>query len=300
MTIAPRRVVVAINPNASFGHRRDVGPKVVAALTTAGHTPLSVTAPNYEILRREATRAVADGADALVVVGGDGMVSLGINIVAATDTPLGIVPTGTGNDMARTLEIPLDNTDAAIGILLEAITREPRRIDAGRVRHGELSTWFGCALSAGFDAVVNERANNMSRPRGNSRYTLAILREIITLKPLEYELVVDGVAQSTRALLISVSNGRSIGGGMRITPDSELDDGMLDLFVVTPMSRLAFLRVFPKVFSGTHTNLPQVHISRVKSVSISAPNVIAYADGERIGALPVQVDVAPGALLVLA
>ncbi|WP_223690212.1 diacylglycerol kinase family protein [Leifsonia poae] len=292
-------IVVAINPMASFGHRREVGPRAVARLTEAGHTVVQIDQPNIELLRRETARAVEAGADALVVVGGDGMVNLGANIVAQTPVPLGIVPSGTGNDVADGLGIPVKDTEAAIDALLGALGRPPRIIDAGRIRHGELSTWFVGVVSAGFDAIVNERANLMTRPRGRSRYIVALLRELATLRPIPYEIVADGAPWTTEALLISVANNRSLGGGMRIVPHALLDDGMLDLFVVTPMSRFAFLRVFPKVFSGRHTTLPQVSFRTVRTLTLDAPNVIAYADGERIGPLPVEISAVPGALGVL-
>lgn len=296
----PSRVVVAINPTAAFGKHLAVGTSVVDAIAGAGYETVAVSAANFELLRRDTKAALRDDDRALVVVGGDGMVSMGVNLVATTSVPLGIVATGTGNDTARSLGLPYDDTDAAVRALVTMLSRPPRIIDAGRVRHGELTTWFAGAVSAGFDAIVNDRANRMSWPRGASRYTLALLRELLTLKPIEYRLVVDGVPSTERALLISVANGNSIGGGMRIVPRAHLDDGLLDLFLVSPMRRLAFLRVFPKVFSGTHTELDEVHISRARSVRIDAHGIIAMADGERIGALPIDVDIVPGALRVLA
>lgn len=293
-------VVVAVNPMASFGHRAEVGPRVIERVRAAGHTVVDMREANIELLRRETRRALEAGADALVVVGGDGMVNLGVNLVAQTGTPLGIVPSGTGNDVADGLGIPIGDTEAAIDLLLDALQRPPRVIDAGVVRHGGLSTWFCGVVSAGFDATVNERANRMTWPRGRSRYIVALLRELATLRPIPYEVVADGVPLETKALLISVANNRSLGGGMRIVPHAVLDDGMLDLFVVSAMSRLHFLRVFPRVFSGTHTDLPQVSFRAVKAVSLNAPGVIAYADGERIGPLPVEISVVPGALRMLA
>jgi diacylglycerol kinase (ATP) len=300
MAAHPRTVVVAVNPMASFGHRREVGPLVVERLRAAGHTVVAVDEANIELLRREAARAVEAGADALVVVGGDGMANLGINIVAQTALPLGIVPSGTGNDLADGLGIPVGDTDAAIAHLLRALEREPRAIDAGLVRHGGLTTWFGGVLSAGFDATVNERANHMTRPRGRSRYIVALLRELATLSPRPYRIVVDGEAIETEAMLVSVANNRSLGGGMRIVPHAALDDGRLDLFIVRRMSRLRFLRLFPTVFRGEHADLPEVSFHALTAVRIDADDVIAYADGERIGPLPVEVSVVPGALRVLA
>lgn len=299
MSTASLRITVAINPNASFGRRRDVGPRVAELLAAAGHQVAMLREPNLELLRRETEDAVARGTDALIVVGGDGMVSLGTNLVAGTSTPLGVVASGTGNDMARALGLPLDDADAAVELLLAALQRAPRDIDAARVRHGELTTWFCGALSAGFDARVNERANRMTRPRGPSRYTIAMLRELMSFKPIQYSLVVDGVAREVSAMLIAVSNGISIGGGMKITPDAELDDGELDLFIVSALSKPRLLKLFPRVFSGQHVNEPEVEITRVRSVKLSAADVVAYADGERVGPLPVEVEIVPGALKFL-
>ena len=299
--LAVPRIAVAINPQASFGRRREAGPAVVAALQASGHEVVVLAQPNYELLRRETSRVIEEGgADVLVVVGGDGMVSLGVNIVAETDVGLGIVASGTGNDMARTLGLPVEDTDASIAALQKALADGPRRIDLGRVRHGALTTWFACVLSAGFDAVVNERANRMARPRGAHRYTIAMVRELLSFRPARYRIVVDGLATTTEAMLVSVANGRSIGGGMKIVPDAEVDDGLLDLFVVDRMPRHRFLRVFPRVFRGEHTALPEVHITRGRTVSVDAEGIIAYADGERVGPLPVEVSVAPGALRLYA
>ncbi|MEV8215090.1 YegS/Rv2252/BmrU family lipid kinase [Leifsonia sp. NPDC077715] len=298
--MTPRAVVVAVNPMASFGHRRDVGPRVVERLHAAGHRVVAMDEANIELLRRETAKAIQDGTDALVVVGGDGMANLGIDLVAETGLPLGIVPSGTGNDLADGLGIPVDDTEAAIDLLLAALQREPRPIDAGTIRHGELTTWFGCVVSAGFDATVNERANLMTRPRGRSRYVVALIRELATLRARPYRIHADGRLIEVDAMLVSVANNRSLGGGMRIAPDADLADGMLDLFIVERMSRLRFLRMFPKVFRGEHTDLPEVTLLRAAAVRIEAEGIVAYADGERIGPLPIDVTVAPGALRVLA
>jgi len=288
---------------ASFGHRREVGPRVAERLRAAGHRVIELAEANRELLRREAARALRDAAeppDALVVVGGDGMANLGIDLVAGTGLPLGIVPSGTGNDLADGLGIPTRDTEAAIDLLLEALERGPRTIDAGTIRQGEVTTWFGCVVSAGFDAVVNERANLMTRPRGRSRYVVALLRELATLTPRRYRIHADGRTIEVDAMLVSVANNRSLGGGMRIAPDADLSDGLLDLFIVGRMSRLRFLRMFPKVFRGEHTDLPEVTILTVAAVRIEAEGIVAYADGERIGPPPVEVSVAPGALRILA
>ena len=306
MTTKPKRVVVAINPTASFGTSRDVGPAVVQTLRAMGHEVTSLTEPDFESLLEVARGAVRSKPDALIVVGGDGMVNLGVNLLAGTRVPLAIVPSGTGNDMARGLGIPHDDTEAAIRMLGDALQRPPRVIDVVRM------TWtdadgtpaerrFVGALSAGFDAIVNERANHMRHPKGPSRYVLALLAELVRLTPLSYRLVLDGEPLEQRALLVSVANNVSLGGGMKITPDALLDDGLLDVMIVKPLSRVAFLRIFPRVFRGEHTSDPRVVMRRAKRVRVEVDvPLVAYADGERMGPLPVDLEVEPGALRVLA
>ena len=300
MTTQPRRIGVAINPTASFGSTRTVGPMVLDALEQAGHRAVRLQEQTVGQLRSAVQTAIEAGLDALVVVGGDGMVSLAVEAVRDSGLPFGVVPSGTGNDIARGLGIPLGDPAAAIASLLRALEGGPRVIDAGTVTDGERTTWFVGAVSAGFDALVNERANRMRRPRGRSRYTIAILRELLALRPRRYELTVDGSPDTVDAVLLAVANNTSIGGGMLIAPQADLADGRFDLFVVAPVSRFRFLRLFPKVFSGAHTDLDIVRLSRVRSVSIAADGITAYADGERIGPLPVTIDVVPGALRVLA
>ena len=295
-----RHIAVAINPTASFGRTRDVGPAVVDALLAAGHHVRALKEPNAELLRIAVARAVDDRVDALVVVGGDGMVSLAVNELGDSGIPLGIVPSGTGNDTARGLGIPVDDTVAAISGLLSALGTAPRVIDVGVVRHGISETRFVGVVSAGFDALVNDRANSWRRPRGKSRYTLALLRELLFLSSRRYDLVVDGVPTAVDAVLISVANNVSIGGGMKVVPHARVDDGRFDLFTVAPVGRFRLLRFFPKVFSGTHTQLDVVSFRTLERVRIDADGVVAYADGERIGPLPIDIHVLPGALRVLA
>lgn len=305
-TTTPLNLVVAINPTASFGKGRTVGPAVVQTLRALGHDVTSLQEPDFEQLLAAGHRAVGSKPDALVVVGGDGMVNLGANLVARSKVPLGIVPSGTGNDMARGLGIPHDNAEAAIEALVEALARPPRVIDAGLVRYIDDETgqpderWFACVLSAGFDAIVNERANRMRHPKGASRYQIALGLELMKLKPIPYRLTLDGHVIETTGALISVGNNVSLGGGMLVTPDAKLDDGLLDVLVVQALSRVSFLRIFPSVFKGEHVKDPRVTIHRAKRIRIESDGVVAYADGERFSTLPIDIEVVPGALKILA
>ncbi|MBX3098892.1 MAG: YegS/Rv2252/BmrU family lipid kinase [Salinibacterium sp.] len=300
-----KRLVVAINPTASFGKGKDVGPAVVQTLRALGHDVVSLQEPDFDQLMVAGAKAVAAKPDALIVVGGDGMVNLGTNLVVGTKVPLGLVPSGTGNDMARGLGIPYENTEQAIATLVASLDRPAREIDAGRVDYTDDETglpaqrWFACVLSAGFDAIVNERANNMEHPKGPSRYIIALLLELARLKPIPYRLVIDDMELVTSGALISVGNNVSLGGGMKVTPDALVDDGEFDVLVVQALSRLSFLRVFPRVFKGEHVTDPRVVIHRAKRIRIESEGIVAYADGERFGTLPIEIEAVPNALRIL-
>ncbi len=296
------QIVVAVNPRAAFGANSDAGARVVGLLEAAGHQVRLLQAGSYPELAAQVSSAVqGDGAglDALLMIGGDGMVHLGINALAGSTVPLGLIPAGTGNDAARSWGLPVGDLPAAVAAFLAGAQR-PRTVDLGRVRNADSAEYFAAALSAGFDAVVNERANAWSWPKGRSRYNLAILRELAVFRPLRYRLEVDGAAEELEAMLVAVANGQSFGGGMKITPKARIDDGELDLFVVAPVSRWKLLTLFPKVFQGKHVDHPAVSIRRVRSVRIELldrkAGVAGYSDGERLGALPVQVEIVPGAL----
>ncbi len=225
--------------------------------------------------------------EAVIVVGGDGMVHLAIQELAGTNVPLILIPAGTGNDFARTMNLDLDSPVASLNY---ALTHQPISVDLGRVN----GRYFAEILSTGFDSMVNERANRM-RIRSKIKYDLAMLFELPIFKPLEYEISVDGRKMTTRAMLIAVANGISYGGGMKICPNSDIRDGLFDLMILEPVSKFEFLKVFPKVFKGTHITHPKVRILQGKKITINS-KAIAYADGERIGPLPITAEIVPGAL----
>ncbi|WP_043423037.1 diacylglycerol/lipid kinase family protein [Arthrobacter sp. 9MFCol3.1] len=295
-------IAVAVNPRASFGRARHAGKDAAAHFRAAGAEVLLLCEDSYAGLAQAVEDALESGADALVVVGGDGMVHLGLNAIAGAGrrVPLGIIPTGTGNDTARALGLPLHNLTAACERALESLADGGRMIDAGRITAGGSSRLFAGVVSAGFDAAVNERANDWRWPRGKFRYQLAMLRELASFRAIDYTVTADGERWQQGAMLISVANGQSIGGGMRIVPEAVLDDGYLDLFIVSRLSRTGLLAVFPKVFAGKHVDHPAVQLRRVRTVELSASNIVAYADGERIGALPMTMEVVPRAVCVLA
>ena len=300
MSTVARRVVVAINPHSAFGKNPAAGGNVVAALRAAGHEVVELRRDSYATLR-DAVRhelAVRAAEPVLVVVGGDGMVSLGVNLVAETPVALGVVPAGTGNDLARAIGLPVDDIGASIRHLVTQLSGEPTAIDLARMTHAGGVGYYAAVLSGGFDAIVNERANRMRRPRGKSRYTIALLLELTRLRPRHYSLELDGEKFEVDANLVAVANGESLGGGMRICPDASLTDGQLDIAWLEPVTRRRFLQLFPKVFSGTHVGEPEVTIRRARRVRLDSPDIVAYADGERVGPLPVDIEVVPSAVRI--
>jgi diacylglycerol kinase (ATP) len=222
-------------------------------------------------------------------VGGDGLLHLVLQRITPAQVPLAVIPAGTGNDFVRTLGWSIDDVDA---ILEAVLSKKPSSVDLGLV-DGE---WFAAILSTGFDSIVNEKANAMSWPKGPMKYNAAIAIVLPRFKPHHYEIVLDDRTISTQAMLIAVSNGRSYGGGMLVCPQADVSDGYFDVMVLHPVSKLEFIKVFPRVFKGTHITHPAVEIVRSKSVKITA-DAVAYADGERIGQLPVSAQCIPGALM---
>ena len=225
----------------------------------------------------------------VIAVGGDGLLHLVLQKIVPAQLPLAMIPAGTGNDFVRTLGWSLTDIDP---LLEKALSTKPRSIDLGLV-DGE---WFGAILSTGFDSVVNERANSMSWPKGPMKYNVAIAFELPSFKPRHYEIVLDDRTISTEAMLIAISNGRSYGGGMLVCPQADVADGFFDVMVLHPISKLEFIKVFPRVFKGTHITHPAVEIVRSKKVSIVA-DAVAYADGERVGQLPITAECVRGVLM---
>jgi diacylglycerol kinase (ATP) len=226
------------------------------------------------------------------------MANLALNAVAGTDTPLGIVPAGTGNDLANSLKLPIKEPLAATGVIADRLMSGGAwPMDA--VRTGE--KWFGCVLGAGFDSRVNDRANRMSWPRSRMRYNLAILAELRVFKPLHFRLTLDnGEPWETEAMLVALGNAKSYGAGMLVCPDADLADGLIDVTVLGPVSKPEFLKTFPKVFKGTHVTHPAVTTTRAKVVTIEGEGITAYADGEFVSDLPITCECVPGAVRILA
>ncbi|MFH0245127.1 diacylglycerol kinase [Streptomyces sp. HK10] len=294
-------ITLFVNPTAGHGRGAGAAQPAARALRAAGFSVRTVVGTDADDALTRAHRAVRGGTGALIAVGGDGMASLALQAVAGTDTPLGVVAVGTGNDIARSLGLPVRDPAGAGRVIAQALKEgRSRSIDLGRVG----GRWYGSVLASGFDSRVNDRGNRMRWPAGRLRYDMAVLAELAGLRTVPYRLTLDdGPPLETDATLVAVGNGPSYGGGMRICADARLDDGLLDVTVVGECGRTTLLRVFPRVYRGTHLAHPAVTVHRAAKVTLEVATpgetVTGYADGEPLGLLPLTVEAVPGAVRVL-
>ncbi len=236
-----------------------------------------------------ARRAVARGVDALVVVGGDGMIHLTLQAVAGTKTPIGIVPAGSGNDMARALALPRKDPLAAVDLV---IAGQHRAIDLGRAG----ATWFGTIFTAGFTGRVTERVNTMHRLRGTLKYAAGVAAEVRDFDAKPYVLELDGERWETNALVVAIGNTSSFGGGVWICEGADPADGQFDVTVIGQVSRLDLARLYPKLFTGRSFSHPAITRRKAKLVNVAAAETHGYADGEKLAPLPLTVECVPSAL----
>lgn len=274
---------IAINPQSGRGRGSVIGQEVVDFFAKKSLSYQVISGSSADELRRDLSLFLDEKrCSGVISVGGDGLAHLVLQLVVPRNIPFAVMPAGTGNDIVRTLGWGIDD----IKSYLNRVVSEPAtRVDLGNVD----SEWFAAILSTGFDSVVNERANRLAWPRGPQRYNVAIAMELPRFSPISYDLEVDGDSFTTEAMLIAIGNGRSYGGGMLVCPQAKLNDGLFDVMILEPVSKVEFLKVFPKVYSGSHISHPKVRMLRSAKVKLSA-HAIAYADGERIGPAPISAE----------
>lgn len=273
-------VAVLSNPTAGKGRARVAAVQAADALRIAGATLREYSGASVAETRMLAAQALALAPAALVVVGGDGTLSGILDIVCASDVPVVVVPAGTGNDLARALGLPLVDPAAAAIVALRGRTR---RIDVGEVRSADGTRLFLTVAALGFDAKVSDRTDRLRWPRGQLRYYLALVIELFRLRPMRFRMSIDGgAATDAPGTLIAVGNTASYGGGMPMCVGAQPDDGRLDVVAVRPLGRLRLLQVFPRLLRGRHLDLPEVSHRRAQTVSVAAPDLVVYADGERV------------------
>jgi diacylglycerol kinase (ATP) len=298
-----RVAALLVNPTAGRGRTARLVEPTRSALRRAGLDVLLLAGRSAAESVALTRAAVADGVSVVVALGGDGLAHCAVQSVAGTDTPLAIVPSGTGNDIAAVLDLPrspvaaaamiaagtIKNLDVGLAVADDATMAAPDLGETGK-------RWFLGVLGAGFDSAVNERANRMRWLAGPRRYDLAIFAELYRLRPRPATLLLDGARLDTHITLVAVGNGPQYGGGFRICPDAQLDDALFDVCVVGPLSRTELIRLKPRTRVGRHVDHPAVQILRAREVRLESPGVVAYADGERVAPLPLTIRCMPAAL----
>ncbi|MFK4791213.1 diacylglycerol kinase family protein [Microbacterium sp. ZW T5_56] len=298
MTDSARRVAVLVNPHAGKGRGAEIGDAAIAHLRGRGAVVADRRGQSASEAASLLSELLADLPDALVVVGGDGTLSaLAESLVSDGAPPVVLVPAGTGNDLARALGIPRDAPQAAAEAALSGSTR---RIDVGAIAAADGVHLFLTIAALGFDAKVSERTNRLRYPRGRARYFLAIAIEVLRVRAMRFRLGLDGAEATDRpGTLIAIGNTASYGGGMPMCIGADPSDGLLDVVHVAPLSPLRLILLLPRLLAGTHLDRPEAQRQRARVVEVSAPDLVVYADGERIAQGACQVSVRPGALTML-
>lgn len=290
-------IAVLANPFSGKGRGGRAAEAAVRHLRDCGADVRAYAGGSAADTARLALVALADDPRALVVVGGDGTLSGVLDTVCAAAVPVVLVAAGTGNDLARALGLPRGDAEAAAEL---ALTGMPRRIDVGLVRTATEGRKFLTIAALGFDAKVSDRTNRLRWPHGAPRYYLALLIELLRLRPMEFTLSIDGEpATRSPGTLIAAGSTSSYGGGMPICAGAVPDDGLLDIVQVAPLGRLRLLRLVPLLLRGTHLGRREVVHRRARTVTVSAPGLVVYADGERIGEDECTISVLPGALTMM-
>lgn len=292
------KVIALTNPASGHGAAIEAAKVAIARLHHRGVQVVEIIGDDAQDARHLLGAALDKGADAVMVTGGDGVVSNALQVLAGTDVPMGIVAAGTGNDHAREFGLPTNDPRAAADIIVDGRTRS---IDLGRVRDGRgMDKWFGTVAATGFDSLVTDWANRMRWPHGRLRYYLAMLAELSQLRLLPFRLVLDETREIDDAItLAAFGNTRSYGGGMLICPNADPTDGLLDITMVHEVSRTKLVRLFPTVMKGTHVELDGVSTARAKSIHVECPGINVYADGDYACALPAEITAVPNALRIL-
>lgn len=290
-------IAVLSNPFAGKGRGAAAADAAVARLRERGAEVRLYAGGSPADTTKLAALAVEEAPRALVVVGGDGTLSGILDVVAGSSVPVVLVPAGTGNDLARALDLPRADPAAAADLVFTGI---PRRIDLGEVTSRTGRSTFLTIAALGFDAKVSDRTNRLRWPRGVLRYYLAILIELIRLRPTRFRISVDGGPAELRpGTLIAIGNTESYGGGMPVCRGAAPDDGVLDVVHVAPLSRRKLVRLFPLLLQGKHLDRPEVSRSHARSLQVEAPGLIVYADGELVAEGACSIGLRRAALTVL-
>lgn len=289
------RLLLVVSPSSGGGRAAQAMPAVVRALRATGWEVNTHLTHDLDDAERVAAQAPAD--TVVAALGGDGLLS---RVAAGTRTSKAVfapLPGGRGNDFCAKLGVPREPAAAAAAL----VGATEHAVDCADLFGHELDgrTVLG-VISCGFDSEATRRANAAKLIRGHLVYAWAALRTLATWKPVELTVTVDGAPRSFRGFTVAVGNSGHYGGGMKVCPDAQMDDGLLDVVTVSHAGRSYFVRQLPKLFAGTHVDGAIVQAQQGREVTLdSASTVELYADGEPAGTVPCIIRVVPAALRVL-
>ncbi len=309
------RTKVIVNPVSGRGRTGRIWPEIARFIEALGICADYVFTEGHRHAVTLASQAVKQGYERVVAVGGDGTNLEVIEGIAGSDILMGIIPSGTGNDLARSLGVPRDHFKACM------LLREPgegtdsrytgeypgrcvRRIDIGKIRNPDSKAgWrhFANIAGIGFDAKIVKEVNDGAKwLKGTSAYLLTALKNLVGYSPVEMEISIDGNTFVREVALVAIGNGKYYGGGMMVTPGAVIDDGLFDICIAGDLTRLELVNMMIRVFSGEHVKHPKVEIVRGRNVLIrSKHEVWCQADGEIIGKAPLEFEVVPGSISVI-
>jgi diacylglycerol kinase (ATP) len=275
-----------VNPSSRSGTTVKRVPEVAAALRRADLAfELAYTDGPKHAEQLAARAAERDRYSAVVIVGGDGTLNEAVNGLLGSSLPVGLIPLGTGNDWAKMLDLPPNRIDAAVARLQRMATRQ---VDVGIANGRAFLNGLGC----GVDAQVAVERHRPTRLRGFAVYAVAVARALRNYRAPTMRVAWNGGGVETRTLLAAIGNGRCIGGAFWLTPDAEVDDGLLDLCLCPPLSPAKLARYIPKTLRGTHTRLPEVTMARSPHFSITTSTPIpVHLDGELLSTAIHEIDV---------
>jgi diacylglycerol kinase (ATP) len=299
-------IALVVNPAAGRGRAERISRAVAGVLGDYADVRVFDAGASPADSLAAVRSAAAEGVDAIVVCGGDGIVHLAANVLAGGAIPLGVLPAGSGNDIADLLGMAPDPVRAAHQVGAALARDSVIRIDIGRCDGPPLVSGtdraFVGLVYAGFDSAVNERANRLRLVPASARYNIALAIETLRLGARRMRLGLDGESRDVTATLVAVGNGAQYGGGKRIAPHAQWHDGVLGVTVIGPVSRRTLARLAPTLPRAGHVGHPAARFHDARHVCLEAPDrpdTVAYADGEPVGPLPMRVWVQPAALPVL-
>lgn len=282
------KTVVFLNPSSAGGKALEAREKIESCLSGSGKENEIYVTKDLEDMIGAIRSYIPTDYTNFIGCGGDGTIHYLINELADTDKTAGIIPLGSGNDIALNLGIPMDIEESC-----SIINRgNVKKLDLGVIND---SHYYLCIAGSGFDSVVNDLANNTKFPiKGPSKYTYSVYKSLLTFRSKKFTFTYDGQERELEGMMVAAANMSSYGGGMKITPDADPESGMFDICTIKKMSKLHFIQIFPRVFEGKHIDDPNVEIFRTDELTLDSEHDFSvFADGEYICKLPATFKMAP-------